>query len=66
MKEVTEVKVGQKVVTVHGEQLEVMETKTVPEVTKKGVVTRPETQMFLAKSGENLCWFPVSRVKEVL
>lgn len=66
MNEVTEVKVGQKVVTKHGETLEVLEVKTQPELTKKGVVVRPETQMFLAQSGEAKCWFPVSRVKEVL
>ena len=66
MNEVTEVKVGQKVVTKHGEQLEVLEIKTNPEVTKKGEVVRPETKMFLAKSGDNPCWFPVSHVKEII
>lgn len=66
MNEVTDVKVGQKVVTKHGEQLEVLEVKTQPAVTKKGEVVQAETKLFLAKSGDNNCWFPVSRIKEVL
>lgn len=59
-----EVNVGDQVTTKYGEQLEVLDVKTLPGRTKKGqVIAEPQT-MFLAQSGEQKCWFPLSHLAQ--
>lgn len=55
---------GDQVVTIHNEELTVLDVKKVP-VKKHGEFTGEVTIMFLAKSGDTNCWFPESYVKEV-
>lgn len=54
---------GDQVTTRFGEVLEVLEVKTIPGRTKKGEVVAEPVTMFLAKSGEQNCWFPLSHLK---
>lgn len=55
-------KKGDKVETVHGEKLEVLEVKE--ELLKKNGVSTGETmEFFLAESGDNNVWIPASKVK---
>ena len=50
------VKKGDKVTTVFGEELEVLDVKTVP-LKKQGVLTGKAEVKFLAESGGHKCWF---------
>lgn len=54
---------GDTVETIHGEKLEVLDVKTLPAKTKKGVVVHEGVKMYLAQSGDHKCWFPESNLK---
>lgn len=55
-------KAGDKVETVHGEKLVVLQFDPGTPVTKKGVVLRKGTPRVLAESGGHRCWFPLSKL----
>lgn len=57
------IKKGDKVTTVHGEELEVLDVKEQAQKTKKGQVIEEAAVWVLAKSGENNCWFSTKSLK---
>lgn len=59
----TQVQVDDKVTTVHGEELTVLDVKTVP-VKRNGQATGETMEMFLAESGGHKTWFPVTRIRK--
>lgn len=56
-------KVGDKVTTVHGEMLEILDVRT-QQIKKHGKSTGESTTMILAESGGIKCWFPESKLKK--
>lgn len=58
-----ELKVGDKVTTIHGEKLTVLKLEKIP-VKVKGEPTGEMIERFLAESGGTKCWFPTSKIKE--
>ena len=56
------IKEGDKVTTIYGEELTVLETNATPEK-KKGVATGKLQNLILAESGGTKCWFSTSKLK---
>ena len=55
--------VGDKVTTIHGEKLTVLEVKTIP-VMRDRQLTGKFMIMILAESGGHKTWFPVTRIEK--
>lgn len=60
--ETPQIKQGDTVTTVHGEELTVLDVKVVP-VNKQGAPTGKMEVMVLAESGDSKCWFPAMKLK---
>ena len=58
-----QIKKGDKVETIYGEKLVVLDVETLPAITKKGVVIQPEKIRILAESGGHNTWFPVEKLR---
>jgi hypothetical protein len=59
-----ELKKGDRVKTVHGEKLRVLDVKIVL-VKRNGKATGKTEKRFLANSGGHKCWFPASESKKI-
>ena len=57
------VKKGDKVTTIHGEKLTVLDVKMIP-IVRNGQPTGKMMTMILAESGGHNTWFPVVKIKE--
>lgn len=56
-------KKGDKVETIYGEKLTVLQVDELGAVTKKGVVVKEGQIRILAESGGHPTWFPVGKIK---
>jgi len=56
-------KKGDKIETIHGEKLVVLDVRYADAVTKKGVEIKPAQVHILAESGGHPTWFPVEKLK---
>lgn len=57
-------KKGDKVTTIHGEKLTVLDVRTLEDVTDKAVLVRKGQTLILAESGGHNCWFPESKLED--
>lgn len=58
------VKKGDKVTTIYGEELTVLDVKTLDEKRKKGKVIQEPQTSFLAQSGDHKVWVPIENIKK--
>ncbi|MDB5344270.1 MAG: hypothetical protein JWP89_2647 [Schlesneria sp.] len=56
-------KAGDKIETIHGEQLVVLAVEQTETVTKKGVVIQKPNTWIVAESGGHLTKFPLNKIK---
>ena len=56
-----EIKIGDKIETIYGEKREVVKTEEINKKDKFGV--KRAFKIILTQKGDNLCWFPIEKIK---